>query len=291
MKLAGAALNQTQLDWDNNLQHILDAIDLAKSADVDVLCLPELVITGYGCEDMFLHPWVAERSLKQLEKIILHCTDITVAVGLPMCFENQIYNVVCLIRNENILGFHAKQNMAIDGVHYEARWFSPWQTGKTTTVELFGSTHPFGDEVYKVDDAIIGFEICEDAWVKNRPACRLVEKNVNLILNPSASHFALEKTNERESLVSSSSQEFNCTYLYANQLGNEAGRIIYDGDVIIAQHGTILAASETLTLQDIQFAFTEVDIAIASANSISSSKINQHPSTFQEFTNAVVLGQ
>ena len=131
MKIAGAALNQTPLDWNNNLRLIIEAITLAKSQNVNVLCLPELVITGYGCEDMFLHPWVAERSMLQLEKIIDACEKITVAIGLPMWLQEKLYNVVCIVKDQEILGIHAKQNMARDGVHYEHRWFSPWPAGQT----------------------------------------------------------------------------------------------------------------------------------------------------------------
>ncbi|MEO1255319.1 MAG: nitrilase-related carbon-nitrogen hydrolase, partial [Bacteroidota bacterium] len=52
LKIAGACLNQTPIDWKNNLQNISNAIADAKSQRVDLLCLPELCITGYGCEDL-----------------------------------------------------------------------------------------------------------------------------------------------------------------------------------------------------------------------------------------------
>ena len=60
MRLAGAALNQTPLDWAPNLANIRTALDQARAAGVELLCLPELCLTGYGCEDLFLHPWVAD---------------------------------------------------------------------------------------------------------------------------------------------------------------------------------------------------------------------------------------
>ena len=51
IKVAAAALNQTPIHWENNLANIVSAIEQARSEDVSVLCLPELCITGYGCED------------------------------------------------------------------------------------------------------------------------------------------------------------------------------------------------------------------------------------------------
>ena len=115
MILAGASLNQTPLDWANNMANILEAINQAKTAKAEVLCLPELTITGYGCEDMFLHRWVADKALEQLGLMIPQTTNIAVTVGLPMWFNDQLYNVACFIANGEILGFQAKQNLPKDG--------------------------------------------------------------------------------------------------------------------------------------------------------------------------------
>ena len=49
LRVGCAALNQTPLDWDGNSQRIRAAIAYAREREVEVLCLPELCITGYGC--------------------------------------------------------------------------------------------------------------------------------------------------------------------------------------------------------------------------------------------------
>src|SRR4051812_19177061 len=56
LRVAAATLNQTPLDWDGNRTHIISAIEEARAERVSVLCLPELCISGYGCEDAFLAP-------------------------------------------------------------------------------------------------------------------------------------------------------------------------------------------------------------------------------------------
>ena len=53
LRLGAAILNQTPLDWEGNTHRIVEAIQLARQQNVHVLCLPELCITGYGCEDAF----------------------------------------------------------------------------------------------------------------------------------------------------------------------------------------------------------------------------------------------
>ncbi len=259
MKIGTASLNQTPLDWENNKQNIVEAISRAREAGVSLLCLPEMCIPGYGCEDLFLHPWLAEKSLAVLQEIIPATRGITTIVGLPYHYQQKIYNVSCLLSDGRILGFQAKQNLPRDGVHYEPRWFTPWETGKVVSIELNNSKYPFGDRTYKTDGLTLGFEICEDAWVADRPACRLAEAGVDIILNPSASHFALMKSLVREQKVIDASREFNCTYVFANQLGNEAGRIIYDGDAVIAHHGELIASTPLLSFAPVALTWAEID--------------------------------
>ena len=69
VRVAAASLNQIPLDWEGNLQNICAAISEAREAGAKLLCLPELCVTGYGCEDSFLWPHVSERALQQLSQL------------------------------------------------------------------------------------------------------------------------------------------------------------------------------------------------------------------------------
>lgn len=283
MRIAGASLNQTPLDWSNNSSNIIKAIEEAKKSKVEILCLPELCITGYGCEDMFLAPWVVQQAIEELLKIVSHTNNITVTLGLPIWYKEEIFNTIALVSNSQILGFQAKQKLPNYGVHYEQRWFTPWNQGQQQ-ININNESYQFGDYTYLIEDVHLGFEICEEAWNEDRPACRLVEKKVDLILNPSGSHFALHKEGERENLVVNSSKEFNCTYLYTNILGNEAGRIIYDGDVIIAKNGKLLASGNRFRKENISITTTEID------SKLSLSKGGHDLEPNEQFTKAVTLG-
>jgi len=262
LRIAGATVNQTPLDWENNLNNIKQAIDSAIEKQVDILCLPELSITGYGCEDMFLSDWLYKKAKSCLSQIIPWCHDIMVVVGLPYRFEEKAYNAICIIDDTEIKGLYAKQNMALDGVHYEPRWFTPWTSGKVAATEINGKEYSIGDITLEKSGVKIGFEICEDAWRQDRPACRLYEKGIELIINPSASHFAMGKTLDREELVVGSSEKFNCTYVYANLLGNEAGRMVYDGEILIAKQGTLLKRNNWLSYQNYNLIHEDVDFSL-----------------------------
>ncbi len=260
IRVAGACLNQIPLDFAGNRERIVAAIHDASDQGVQLLCLPELAISGYGCEDTFYSRYVAEDSLESLGMILPETKGMTVSVGLPMSMENSMFNVVALIHDTRVLGFVAKQELAGDGIYYEPRWFKPWQENTIVEYRWQEENIPFGDLIFEIDGVRIGFEICEDAWNGIRPATRHYVNNVDVILNPSASNFAFGKTRVREMLVREASRAFLCTYVYSNMLGNEAGRIIYDGEILLAQSGELLARNRRFSLTDHQVMPVVVDV-------------------------------
>lgn len=261
LKIGGATVNQTPIDWKNNVANIIEAIEAAKKEQVAILCLPELCLTGYGCEDLFLSDWLSAKAWQHLQAIIPHCNNITVNVGLPIRINNITYNGACVISHQKILGIALKQNLARDGVHYEPRWFDAWTPRVVKEIEIAGQKINVGDLIFEVHGIKFGFEICEDAWRKEkRPGYRLCEQGVDLILNPSASHFAMGKSLLREKeVVIDGSLIFHCVYVFSNLLGNEAGRMIYDGDIIIGKHGKIVALNNRLSFKNFNLVSTEVN--------------------------------
>jgi NAD+ synthase (glutamine-hydrolysing) len=260
LRIGGATVNQIPFHWKNNTDNILQAIAAGKEAGIKILCLPELCITGYGCEDMFLSEWLPEKAWEELLKLVPFTHGITVSVGLPVRIDDTTYNGACVISNAKISGITFKQNLANDGVHYEPRWFKEWKPGTVQEIIRGDQTIQVGDVIYEAEGIRFGFEICEDGWRKDRPGYRLSKRNINLILNPSASHFAMGKSLLREqSVVLEATQKFNCAYVFANLLGNEAGRMIYDGDIIIAQNNKLLAVNKRFSFHNFNILHCDID--------------------------------
>lgn len=262
VRLATSSVNQTPLDWAGNLRRLRCCIAGARKEKAALLCLPELAITGYGCEDQFLASSTAEEAMTRLGGLLPETTGMVVAVGLPLRHHNTVYNTVALLVDGTLAGFHAKQNLAGDGLHYEPRWFRPWPPGVTTTVEALGATVPLGDVSFEVGGIRIGFEVCEDAWVADRPGRGLTEVGADVILNPSASHFAFGKQRIREQFVCEGSRAFGVAYVYANLLGNEAGRVIYDGGGMIASCGSIVVSGPRLSFAEHTVTTAAVDLEL-----------------------------
>lgn len=284
--IGAAAVNTTPLAWENNVRAVTGAIIEAARHKVDILCLPEMCLTGYGCEDEFHAPFVrhtAQRMLREVQRRVEHNVP-TYCVGLPILYQNALFNAVAVIHRDNLIGVVPKQHLAGDGLHYEHRWFHEWPRGLRTTINLGtaereGKDVPFGDLIFDIDGIRIGFEICEDAWVADRPGAILARKGVDIILNPSASHFAFGKHAIRERFVIEGSRAFSTTYVYANLLGCEAGRAIYDGDTMIATGGRLVSRGSRFSYAPHTLATAVVDVE---ATRISQSRTASYAPSFDD---------
>jgi NAD+ synthase (glutamine-hydrolysing) len=263
VRVGVAVLNQTPLDFEGNRARIAEALASARAEGVTLVCLPELCVTGYGCEDMFYAPWVHARAMQVLEALADETRGLIACIGLPIAHHGAVYDGVAVLVDGSVRGFVAKQHLAGDGIHYEPRWFRRWPEGVRATLRCGGEERPLGDLRFDIGGLRIGFEICEDAWVAARPGRELAEAAVDVIINPSASHFAFGKQDIRRRLVEEGSRAFGVSYLYANLLGNEAGRVIYDGGAMIAAGGTIIAESPRLDFAGRGLTSAVVDIARA----------------------------
>ena len=306
LRLAAAALNQTPLDWRRNRSHIVAAIGAAREAGAAILCLPELAISGYGCEDAFFSAGVQQMSLRVLAEILPETHGLAVALGLPLCYEETLYNAVAWVCDGRLIGFVCKQHLAGDGIHYEPRWFSPWPSGRVGQLEITpgdrahtegdpsremrnqeprnqeprnqetqneadrcgvagqslatGAPYPIGDLLFDGGGIRIGFEICRDAWGEDRPGQGLAARGADILLNPSASHFAFAKQQIRRRIVLEGSRDFQVNYVYANLLGNESGRAIYDGGTLIASGGVMRAEGPRFSYADFVLATADVEV-------------------------------
>ena len=264
MKISVAAVSiaTTPMDWGRNLALIRAGITAAQSTNSQLVVFPELCITGYGCEDRFISQDLQQRALNTLGQLLPETAGLVVAVGLPIRHKGHLFNCVALLVDGAIAGIVAKQHLPNDGVHYEQRYFQEWPKGSQDSLllEELGLTVPFGDLIFNVGGVILGFEICEDAWVSERPGAQLSRRGAEIILNPSASHFAFRKHEIRKRFVIEGSRAFACGYIYTNLLGCEAGRIIYDGGSLVAEVGEQVAEGSRLRLQDLEVTTARLDL-------------------------------
>ena len=117
VKVAAGVLNQTPMDWAGNKQNILSAVEAARAKQVSLLCLPELCICGYGCEDAFQSESLAQTAIDVLHEILPATEGMIVSLGLPLLHRNRLYNTAALVVDGSIAGFFSQ---AVFG----RRWFA-----------------------------------------------------------------------------------------------------------------------------------------------------------------------
>ena len=285
IKIATSNTNQTPLAWNKNFHNISKSIEEAKREKVEILCFPELCITGYSCQDLFFNDWFIEKSNTYLKKIQKLCSNITVIIGHALKYNGKLYNSVCIIKDKKIKGFFLKSNIPNDGIHYEKRWFETWKLGDIKNF-IFDDEEIFiGTIQFEYNDQLtIGFEICRDSWDDERPANYIKTKKKLLILNPIASHYAFNKFNFRKNQVIESSKKFNCTYISINLLGNESGKFIFEGDTVLSQKGKLLDISNRFSFKDYILNIYSIDF-----NNEKKSFIYSEQNKYEEFNAAFSL--
>ena len=311
IRIAAVAINQTPIDWAGNHARVVAAIEAARADGARLVMLPELCLSGYGCEDLFFAEHVRQRALRSLVELKRHTAGLAVLVGLPVEIEGARHIAIAVLVDGRIVGLYLKQHLANDGIHYEARWFKPWPVGKVTTVEIDGEAVPAGELIYDFEGVGVGIEICRDAWVKDRPAQRYAERGVSVLLNPSASHFAFGKQAIRDRIAREGAAAVDGLFAYTNLLGDESGHAIFGGDAFFARstrggETELLAGAEPFSTRDFTVSVIDTEVEarpaagrIETSHSLTLDESNQprepkprgeRLNKFEEFSRAVPLG-
>ncbi len=271
MTLAACTLNQWAMDFEGNLQRILESIRLAKEYGARFRSGPELEITGYSCEDHFFEGDTLLHSWQVLVQLLLNpvCQNMLVDVGMPVMHKNIIYNCRVVFLNSKILLIRPKLLMCDDGNYRESRWFSPWRRIAETedyylprmVQECTGQlTAPFGDAVISTLDTCIGFEICEELWVPQSTHISLGVDGAEIIVNSSASYTELRKAHMTIDLIRSATLKSGGCYLYSNLRGGDGGRVYFNGNSCVCLNGDILNRGLQFSLKDVEVVCATLDL-------------------------------
>ncbi|MCL2305293.1 MAG: NAD(+) synthase [Planctomycetaceae bacterium] len=246
-----ATLNQIPLDWSGNRRRILEAVREAQNHGASLLVLPELALSGAGCQNHFRRPDVLKQALDSLEKIVPETKGLTVNIGFPFGVDGERFNAAAWISDGEIALIHCKtrpEKQYFD----EERWFDFWEPNRISLCNLFGQDTFYGD--YSLfhfptgdgGEIFVQQQIGEPDWDEFPHSY----ENAHLRIVASASPFAFGKHDRRENAIRSFSEQNRCVCLYANLLGCEGTPYIYDGAAIIADRGEIVAESQRFSYRE-----------------------------------------
>lgn len=288
MKIATAALNQTPLDWNRNADNIRCAIDWARKNETMVVCLPELCIPGVGCGPYFKRPGVVEKSLDIFFELLPELKGMIATLGLPIEYKGILFNTACLIVDGKPFGFQCRTSF-VDSKLHELGWFRPWMRNQHAEFELNGENYKLGDLSFEFKlneerDFHVAVEIGEPDWNSPKQPAAAERQKLDLLLNPSASRFSLEKHARRLQYAREATEKFDYVHVFSNYVGNESGPEIYDGGSFVAEKGKIVAETP-------RFSYHDAQGTVAILNRESPEDIAaQQPVREEELSHAVPLG-
>lgn len=249
-------------DVEYNTDRILDMLNAAKEQKADVICFPELCITGYTCGDLFFQEILLEKCKCAIGRILKETSDLdmVIAIGVPCKIEHQLFNSAYILHKGRICGINIKSFIPNYNEFYEKRWFS--YAGDLESEEIISSdvadcvesyVVPVGNNIiYNLGGRlIIGAEICEDMWAPISPSTWQTVSGAELILNLSASNDTIGKREFRRNLVKSKSVSLMCTYVYTSAgAGESTTDLVFSGHSMIVENGRVLKENETIADND-----------------------------------------
>ncbi len=215
-------------DIRGNQGKILRYIEFGKDVGVDILCFPELTITGYPPEDLLLKPKFVDDNLVALGEIKGACSGITVVLGFADRRE-YIYNAAAILHNKELVDVYRKSRLPNYGVFDEHRYF---QSATDSSV-------------YKLGGLTFGVNICEDIWHPGDPIRKQsLLGDAQLIINISSSPYYSSKVKARERMLASRARDYSVIVAFCNLIGGQ-DELVFDGhSVVIDESGEIQARAE-----------------------------------------------
>ena len=238
-------------DTKYNAELILDMMKESARQGAKIVVFPELCLTGYTCQDLFLQERLLQGAKDALMKLVKESAslDAIFFVGLPFEILGKLYNVAAVFSNGEVLGLVPKSYLPNYNEFYEARHFVSGAELATEVVLPDGSCVPADRDLLFVCEQMpklrIGVELCEDLWTPNPPSISHALAGASVLVNLSASNELTGKDSYRRELVSGQSARLLAAYIYASAGEGESTQdLVFSGHNIIAENGQILAESK-----------------------------------------------
>ena len=251
-------------DVKENARILFRHIKEAEENGAKIIVLPELCLSGYTCNDLFLQELLLRSVKEQLFELAekTSSVDALIFVGMPLEYNGKLYNVAAALNYGKILGFVPKTYLPNYNEFYEARHFT---RGMEQVVEVplrEGLSVPMGTNLMfyckQMPELRVAAEICEDVWTPEPPSIRHALNGANVIVNLSASDETTGKDLYREELIAGQSARLLCGYVYASAGDGESTQdVVYSGHNIIAEDGRILKKAARFVNETI---YSEFDI-------------------------------
>ncbi|MHC4548703.1 MAG: NAD+ synthase [Planctomycetota bacterium] len=241
MRIALAQINTTVGDFAGNVERIRTA---ARRADAALVVFPELTVCGYLPRDLFEENSFLDRCEEALRGLAADRGLPPLVVGSPWRVDGKgkpLCNAALLLRDGAITPV-AKRLLPTYDVFDERRYFRPGAASRPVAIG--------GVEV--------GFTVCEDVWTGGwadhaygeDPVADLVTAGAGLIVNLSASPYALRKPALRRRVLTEHARRHGVPVAMCNLVGAN-DQLIFDGSSFAVDAAGRLCAHAAAFAEDL----------------------------------------
>lgn len=265
MKVASGVPMTKVADCGYNIQQIENLIAQAEGKNAEVICLPELCITGYSCQDLFAQQALLDEAENGLLMLLdfSRTLDVISIVGLPVAVGGLLLNCAAVIHKGTLLGLVAKTFLPNYKEFYEKRWFASAQDLSDTEIRIAGNSVIVTSrpKLFRTCNGILfGVEICEDVWAPTPPSNTLALAGADVVFNISASNELIGKHAYLKSLLSQQSARTMSGYVYSScGYGESTQDVVYGGNAMVFENGELLVEGERFSFKP-QIVFSQIDV-------------------------------
>ncbi|QCX27875.1 NAD(+) synthase [Nocardioides jishulii] len=248
VRTAACTVPVSVADPEANATTIIEQVRACHDEAVGLAIFPELALSGYAIDDLFLQQTLLDAVEAQLERLTGATADLLplVVVGAPLRHRGRLYNCAVVIHRGEILGVAPKSHVPTYGEFYERRHFAPGDDQRGAWITVNGVEVPFGpDLIFTATDLPalrLHVEICEDMWVPIPPSAEAALAGATVLANLSGSPITIARAEERRRLVAGASARCCAAYVYAAAgQGESTTDLSWDGQTMIYEVGELLA--------------------------------------------------
>ena len=259
MKIFLAQQNYHIGNIEANVHKIIEAINLAKSQQGDIILFSELSVCGYAPKDFLYFNDFVLACENAINTIALHASGIAVIVGAPQRNPNiqgkNLYNAAYFLADNKVQHIIQKTCLPTYDVFDEDRYFEPASSWSTV----------------KYKGKILAITICEDIWnLGNNPLYThcpmdiLAKEKPDVMLNISASPFDYTHDEDRYAAIKANVLKYKIPMFYCASVGSQT-EIVFDGNSLVFDKHANLCGKLASFEEDIQ-SFILTDEGTITAN-------------------------
>src|SRR3954454_23052162 len=234
-----------------NARTVLEVARECHDEGVAVAVFPELCLSGYSIEDLFLQDTLLDAVQEAVATIVEASAHLlpVIVVGAPLQHGTRVLNCAVVVKGGRILGVAPKSYLPNYREFYERRWFAAGDDLRGTTIRVAGAEVPLGPDLVFTATDVPGLklhvEVCEDMWVPVPPSAEAALAGATVLANLSGSPITIARSEDRRLLVRSASFRGNAAYVFAaGGQGESTTDLAWDGQTMVYECGDLLGEGE-----------------------------------------------